>query len=614
MPKDTKKKSQGDEVTDSRFLKLHHDPRFLTPSTKHLKMKADSRFSKKELEKLNQSAKGTKIDRFGRKIEKKDVSKNLEKYLDLDEDNEDESSDDGEAIDDDEVEAELARLEKGPIATTKQPHQELESELSSDLESSSDDSDSELEAELDIEVEETKPEEGDPTKSFAVVNMDWDNLRAVDLFATFQSFVKPGQLLLVLIYPSEFGKEQMDKEDMEGPPKELFQSKKKKKVETDSDSDFSDDEINVNDPDQLARITRKLYEDQSEEAADYDSKALRRYQLQRLRYYYAIVRCDSVETAQKIYTNVDGTEYELTANMFDLRYVPDDMEFDDKPSDFCDHIPSTYKPHLEFVTDALQHSKVKLTWDETPRERLALAGRAFNQKEIEDMDLKAYLASDSSDDEDEQATNKNKYQNLLGGFKGKGSFDRKDESEDDVDMEITFNPGLDENKPVEPKAPEMESTIEAYKRKEKERRQKRMERKKEKNDEDAPENKELTKAELELLTMDDADNHFTMKDVLKSEKKKKRKHRDEPNAVVELFSADLDDDRFKEVFESHEYAIDPTNSEFKLTETMKKILSERSKRKKHRPDSKKQASRAKLAPSSDVLNIVLKLKRKHAKK
>lgn len=48
--------------------------------------------------------------------------------------------------------------------------------------------------------------------------------------------------------------------------------------------------------------------------------------------------------------------------------------------------------------------------------------------------------------------------------------------------------------------------------------------------------------------------------------------------VQDGFKADLNDDRFKEIFESHDYAIDPTSSEFKKTDTMKRILDERSKR------------------------------------
>lgn len=50
--------------------------------------------------------------------------------------------------------------------------------------------------------------------------------------------------------------------------------------------------------------------------------------------------------------------------------------------------------------------------------------------------------------------------------------------------------------------------------------------------------------------------------------------------VQDNFEANLNDPRFDEVFESHDFAIDPTSSEFKKTETMKKILKERSARNK----------------------------------
>lgn len=45
------------------------------------------------------------------------------------------------------------------------------------------------------------------------------------------------------------------------------------------------------------------------------------------RYYYAIATFDSAATAQHVYDELDGTEMERTANVFDLRFVPDEMDF-----------------------------------------------------------------------------------------------------------------------------------------------------------------------------------------------------------------------------------------------------------------------------------------------
>ena len=69
-----------------------------------------------------------------------------------------------------------------------------------------------------------------PTKRIAAVNLDWDNLRAGDLFAAFNSFLKggsgaDGRLLSVYIYPSEFGKSRMEKEEQHGPGGGIFAGK-----------------------------------------------------------------------------------------------------------------------------------------------------------------------------------------------------------------------------------------------------------------------------------------------------------------------------------------------------------------------------------------------------
>lgn len=661
------KKSLKGITGDDRFKSASFDPRFNLPSLKKNKIKVDERFSKAEIRKLNASTTGRKatVDRYGRKIEKNPDS-DFDKYFEeentqekssgenLSSDNEDDSESEGSEKDDNGNKKSLKVDDesKNALNSSNDSDDSADGEDSDDakvfvdrargegLISDSDDSDSDSDSDSDvdseeIELEEQKPEEGDPSATFAVVNLDWDNVRAVDLMSTFASFVpKAGNIKSVTIYPSEYGKEQMRKEEVEGPPKELFRSKKKKQDDSDSDDDL---DLDLSNKEDLEKAARKLYEEDNGEE-DYDSKALRRYQLQRLRYYYAVVRCDSIQTAKNIYENCDGSEYESTANIFDLRYVPEGMEFDeDEAKEVCTKIPSSYRPDSTFVTDALQHSKVKLTWDETPKERLTLSTRLFSQKEIDDMDFKAYLASDSEESEAESSLLKDRYKNLLG---GKFSFDKgktEDNDEEDVDMEITFNPGLDESKVEDVEAKE-ETTIEAYKRKEKERREKRMEKFKSKNDEESgdsvtdkskkgkkhdkkkPHGDAKSQAELELLMMNEEDKqndegHFSMRDVVKAEKKKGKKRGKknyDEDLIQDDFKPDVTDDRFKEAFESHEFAIDPTNSEFKKTNAMKEILKERSKR-LHKSDAmKKKHKKAKTSGSqgAELKTLVSKFKQK----
>lgn len=60
-------------------------------------------------------------------------------------------------------------------------------------------------------------------------------------------------------------------------------------------------------------------EEEEEDGAGVDAARLRAYERSKLRWYYAIVECDSVATASKLYAEVDGLELERSACKFDLR-------------------------------------------------------------------------------------------------------------------------------------------------------------------------------------------------------------------------------------------------------------------------------------------------------
>ncbi|EDO16068.1 hypothetical protein Kpol_1016p8 [Vanderwaltozyma polyspora DSM 70294] len=625
------------QSSDPRFSGIYSDPKFKNSKRKNIKIKLDDRFDKSDLQIKHKS----KVDKYGRKL--KDVKDNKEledfdKYFEK-EDEEDKEEEIG-------TEAKVKVLDRARGEVPSDYESSSEEFTSSDSESSGE-SEVDSDEESEDEVETSKPESGDSSKTLAVVNLDWDYVKSQDLMITFSSFLpKGGKIEKICIYPSEFGKERMAREEVEGPPRELFNKKKNKKSSKKSSKDDDEDDESDSDVD-----IRELYEEGDAEK-DVDSKALRQYQLERLRYYYAVVYCNNIASAESIYENCDGTEYESSANIFDLRYVPDGTEFDDEPRDECLQLPKNYKVR-QFTTDALQHSNVKLTWDETPADRVEIAKRAFTQKEIEEMDFKAYLASDSDESEEEPNDDvKNKLKSLVSQsttIGDKSIFDDKGDNneEDDVDMEITFTPGLgeggedgDEDKDNE------ETTIEKVRRKEKERRKARKDKLKQLKQQSENEKKEKlkelkkerngngkntnvdakAKAELELLMMDDETEststlnkkaHFNMNEIVRSEKEKgkKSKYQDKNKIVEDDFKPDLNDPRFKEIFEDHDFAIDPTQSEFKETTAMKEILKERSRRsnKNKSNNKRKHLSSNDNNQKKNISNLVDKIKRKEKK-
>lgn len=408
LPPKAYAKSEEDGIwNDPRFSHLVSDPRFknIHKSTKTIKI--DKRFkSMFSDDKFN--VKYT-VDKYGRRVNKSSTD-DLEKYYDLSSEDEDEEKR--------KEEAELVK-EGGDINVKLETDQELsegvklklqdlnidyargEVPLLSDSSSDDESSDDENEKELFIEhvwgeLDNEAPRTEESTKRLAACNMDWDRIRASDIMVLCNSFLPPGgSILRVTIYPSEFGKERMAKEEVKG-PQELTENIQNRAA-NDNSSESDNDDFTDSDAEN---------ENENEEGNDYHMEKLRQYQLNRLKYYYAVIECNSVSTADKLYAECDGLEYESTATKFDLRFIPDEMQFDDQPKDECTETPdfSKYKPRL-FTTTALQQAKVELTWDENDVDRRELNEKMLTGKlnEIPDAELRKYVAYSSEEDDDGDA-------------------------------------------------------------------------------------------------------------------------------------------------------------------------------------------------------------------
>ncbi|KAL6719146.1 pre-rRNA-processing protein esf1 [Lecanora helva] len=670
-------------ISDPRFANIQTDPRFRLPSKKNTHVQIDQRFA--HMLRDDDFSSRAKVDRYGRKLPKSAGRQELKKYYKIEEEDEQSSED----VEDEEEEDKIERLSERIKGS--------DARLSSSEDSSS--SDEEVDEEEGDEVfgllneheGENAVPKGEVSSRVAVVNLDWDNIRATDLMVVFSSFIPTsGRIRKISIYPSDFGKERMEREEMDGPPREIFGSRK----QTDSRDawhgsgveDNGEDENEGDESDDEKIKKSMLREDQGEE---FNSGKLRRYQLERLRYYYAVLDCSSMSVAQAIYDAVDGTEYLSTANFFDLRYVPDDVDFSqDEPRDECETVPSGYRPN-EFVTDALQHSKVRLTWDADDVSRKEVQKRAFggSRAEIDENEFKAYLGSDTSEDEDPEpivvdATaetptasaqtiqkpgflashssrkemERQRMRALLGLDPEPTTKKRLEDNQPTGDMQVTFSAGLSSDSkkgPVFENEPERnETTAEKYTRKEKERKARRKEKMKASRNAtesaNEPSNRDLEqngqpekegdspqdlgfsdpfftipsrdpstksarskaekrrnreeraaeemataaeRAELELLMVDDKAatkdlNHFDINDIAKAEKalsrkKKLKKHkmREKEAQALEVkqrdqFQMDVGDERFRDVFERNEFAIDPSHPRYKGTEGMKRLLEE----------------------------------------
>ncbi|XP_018488827.1 pre-rRNA-processing protein ESF1 [Raphanus sativus] len=598
-------------ITDSRFSKAHTDPRFRSLPRRESKVTIDSRFKGVLTDKAS-----APVDKRGKRRRRGSAKDSLKEYYRIDEEDEEKNKkkkqkrkEEDESGGDDESEGEEALMALEAEARRRKSEQvsedeeeEEESKIPLKLAASSDEesdenADSEDNEDVSEEAEEDTDEDDDAmydddgpevaeeevasiekeTHRLAIVNMDWRYVSAKDLYVVLNSFLpKDGRLLSVAVYPSEFGLERMKQEEIHGPA--IGGDKKNEDNSDDEDEDEDEDEDVIN-------------------------ERLRDYEKSRLRYYFAVAECDSSATADHLYKQCDGIEFERSSNKLDLRFIPDSMQFKHPPRDTATEAPATYQG-VDFHSQALQMSRVDVSWDEDEPHRVRTLKQGFNPDQLADLELKEFLASDESESDDsgddDEEKRKEKYLTLM--ESGDVDSDKDEDEENDQDMVVEFNTGLEDlsNKFREKKEEKPETVWEAQLRKMREKKKARRMQKKDdgSSDDDSEDdddynvdhkkkkkmmNKkkgleeklaadEKSLAELELIVADENGKGLKGYNI-----KGKGKKRSKEMAEDKIPSADPDDQRFSVAFTDPNYALDPTNPQFKRSATYVKQLTQKQK-------------------------------------
>ncbi|GMH87930.1 hypothetical protein TrVE_jg6853 [Triparma verrucosa] len=556
----TKSPPDSSEIIDDRFSSAHRNPKFKRDNKKDgddHKLVLDERFSSILTDpEFSLGPQTSKTDSRGKKVKKSTADDNeMSDFYKLpaavpvpppagsssDSDSSDSDSDGSELEfkNPEERIAYLTALSRGEISLS-------ESESSSDSEDDEPDSDideslgvfgSENEGVLSERVQ-AETVENLETCHLAMLNFDWDKVKAVDVFTLVSSFVEG--LKSVEIFPSDFGMERMKEEERLG-PRGLWKEEEVPEKDEDESSGDDEEENDIDMKDDEA--PRK--DAHGADSTDFDLEKLRRYEASKLKYYFAIATFNSHHNANLAYKELDGIELEHSSCAIDVRGIPEgDLEScksGRKREDSCFKVPDRYTAP-DFINKALQQTRVQCTWDQGDDDRAAMltkwgVGGEEWKAMAEGDDLKAYLASsgeESSEDEEERGKDIRKM--LLGD--DAGEMEEEDSVQDEkVEGEMTFTlsggvQSLKEKlkKKKEGKDDNVELTPwEKYQEKRKSKRKERKAANKKKGDEDEGEADDLLGADDDDSVPewakggsegDDSDGGFFMESDGEEEKKK----------------------------------------------------------------------------------------------
>jgi hypothetical protein len=414
----------------------------------------------------------------------------------------------------------------------------------------------------------------DQTSRIAIQNLDWDHISAQDLFFLFNSFCRGEAMVYkVDVFPSAYGKEQMEHDMLYGPPKGIF--------DTDKDIDPSKKIHKLKNKEKKMEkrvLDNKVKALEDDENFEFNEMELRKYEAQKMKYYYGVVYCDSPSTAAFLYGEIDGKEFEMSNLTMDLRFIPDDVkEFPYAPKESCNENPEDYECNF-FTNRAIGHTRVKLTWDEDDPKRLKTITKKFDVAKMEEQDMRDYLASSNAEFSSEENEDEIAKKRAIFGLDNSdsesdaelndaiGAKKQKTIKEVEGDIKITFKSGFEDigkdllKSKKENEAKKQDTAYEAYQR---ERKEKKRERKKQE--------KEKTEIDNEMMYKKPDESkrkHKSKKERLDGMLSKGAATTDELGLLVngdetnEEFKPDTKDNRFDAIYDKGAFNIDPTHKEF----------------------------------------------------
>ena len=190
----------------------------------------------------------------------------------------------------------------------------------------------------------------------------------MNIFVLLSLFAKtPGDTRSISMCPSNFGLEQMQKEDAYGPSG-----------------------------------TQKNHADIANKEDDIDLVKLKAYEASKLRYYFAVAEFTDSKVLDYVHDEFNNQEIKHSSIAIELRLIlvleklkeiTTNRQVKEKATF---PIPSNYNPP-DFMLDVLQYAKVKCAWDEDDSQRCyKLALVPTNDQEHNDLCI--YLTSDNSSD------------------------------------------------------------------------------------------------------------------------------------------------------------------------------------------------------------------------